>query len=173
MVVRRKVRGYSQAWAAASAVGGLSTCPLLWGSLLLALLSLPSAPALQGHVGCPGARVRMSCGSAGLGCQRGHNPGVLQTPGVSSSAATDTEAQRHTRAFWVDAVSKQTKVELQPTNSPPSPGHAVGFRLNPTTGCEQKSSSSEEPNQAKMPDGAGWEVRQKWNNILHLRLSYS
>lgn len=89
----------------------------------------------QSHVGChggwlPRARVRMSCSSAGLGCQRGHNPGVLQTPGVSSSAATDIGARRHTWAFWVDAVSKQTKVELQLMDSPP-PATAVGFRLNP------------------------------------------
>lgn len=85
------------------------------------------------HAGCPGLdpqdRVRMSGVSAGLGCQRGHNPGVLQTPGVSSSAATDTGARRHTRAFWVDAVSKQTEVELQPADSPPAT--AVSFRLRP------------------------------------------
>lgn len=125
---------------------GMPTSPLLWGSLWLARLPPPVPLALAGPcevprgLALPGARVRMSCSSAGLGCQRGHNPGVLQTPGVSSSAATDTGAQRHTRAFWVDAVSKQTKVELQPTDSPPS-ATAVSFRLNPPAGWAQASSS--------------------------------
>jgi len=121
-------------------------CANLAASLGFAFAGSTASPRLSpGRVGCPrgwlpGARVRMSCGSAGLGCQRGHNPGVLQTPGVSSSAATDTGARRHTRAFWVDAVSKQTKVELQPTDSPP-PATAVSFRLHPPAGWAQESSS--------------------------------
>lgn len=120
------------------------------------------------HVGCPGLdpqdRVRTSGVSAGLGCQRGRNPGVLQTPGVSSSAATDTGARRHTRAFWVDAVSKQTEVELQPAASPPAT--AVSFRLRPyapvgtRAGCRLPLPRRTQP-QTKSPGAAGWELGSK------------
>lgn len=126
---------------------------------------LPSPHLSPGRVGCPRgwvprARVRTSCSSAGLGCQRGHNPGVLQTPGVSSSAATDTGARRHTRAFWVDAVSKQTKVELQVTDTPPWPLLLV-LGLTPLwAGCRSPLPKRTQT-EVKLPGPAGWEPRLK------------
>lgn len=125
---------------------------------------LPLYPwLLQGHVGCPrgwlpGARVRTSCVSAGVGCQRGHNPGVLQTPGVSSSAATDTGAWRHTRAFWVDAVSKQMKVELQPTDTHPPRPLLLVLGLTPPQAV-RRSLPKRTQTKAKLPGRAGWELR--------------
>lgn len=82
---------------AAGAMGNVPTWPLLWGWLSLALSPCP-------HAGCQGLVTQDEVGmrniSTGLGCPRGHNPGVLQTPEVSSSAATDTGARRHTHGHF-------------------------------------------------------------------------